>query len=240
MEPLELLARDDKWSLGCGDGAIFAPAAPLWLDVPGFWDGATIYQAEIAPLFTVTVLDEEGKELTLKLQSRRWTPAELTLEYRLSNGVTATEVRTVHPGGVFISEWRLRALRTARVQMVAWTAQPDGRASALGSDWPGGIRIERPATDADGRSSPLVVELSMTGREIAEQLGRVRRHCRARPAPVGAHAVSRALAGRRDAARAAGSARRDRRNARRGRSPRLHGRRERRVGDVRDARRPRT
>jgi hypothetical protein len=163
VEPLELLARDDKWSLGCGDGAIFAPAAPLWLDVPGFWDGGTIYQTEVAPLFTVAVLDEEGKELALKLQSRRWTPAELTLEYRLSNGVTATEVRTVHPGGVFISEWRLRALRTARVQMVAWTAQPDGRAPALGSDWPGTIRIERPAADADGHATPLVVELSMTG-----------------------------------------------------------------------------
>ncbi len=163
IEPLELLARDDKWSLGCGDGAIFAPAAPLWLDVPGFWDGGTIYQTEITPLFTVAVLDEEGHELALKLQSRRWTPAELTLEYRLSNGVTATEVRTVHPGGVFISEWRLRALRTARVQLVAWTAQPDGHASALGTEWPGAIRIERPAADADGRASPLVLDLSMTG-----------------------------------------------------------------------------
>ena len=163
VEPLELLARDDKWALGCGDGAIFAPAAPLWLDVPGFWDGGTIYQTEIAPLFTVAVLDEEGRELALKMQSRRWTPAELTIEYRLSNGVTATEVRTVHPGGVFVSEWRLRALRTARVQLVAWTAQPNGRAGTLGTDWPGAIRIERPAADADGHASPLVVELSMTG-----------------------------------------------------------------------------
>ena len=60
VEPLELLARDDKWYLGCGDGAIFAPPFPLWLDVPGFWDGATIYQVDVAPLFTVSALDGKG------------------------------------------------------------------------------------------------------------------------------------------------------------------------------------
>ena len=163
VEPIELLARDDKWQLGCGDGAIFAPLDPLWLDVPGFWDGGTIYQTLVAPLFAVAVLDEDGRELGLKLQSRRWTPAELTIEYRLSNGVTATEVRTVHPGGVFVSEWRLRALRKAEVQLVAWTAQADGTAAALGTDWRGAIEIRRPAMDAAGRSTPVTVELSTPG-----------------------------------------------------------------------------
>ena len=163
VEPIELLARDDKWQLGCGDGAIFAPLDPRWLDVPGFWDGGTIYQTLVAPLFTVTALDEEGRELGLKLQSRRWTPAELTLEYRLSNGVTASEVRTVHPGGVFVSEWRLRALRRAEVQLVAWTAQPDGTAAALGGDWRGAIEIRRPGVDHAGRPTPVTIELSTPG-----------------------------------------------------------------------------
>ena len=163
VEPLELLARDDKWYLGCGDGAIFAPPFPLWLDVPGFWDGATIYQVDVAPLFTVSALDEEGHELALKLQSRRWTPAELTLEYRLSNGVTATEVRTVHPGGVFVSEWRLRALRPARLSLVAWTAQPNADAPTLGSTWKGGLSIMRTVAGAGGRSWPIDAELSCAG-----------------------------------------------------------------------------
>ena len=163
VEPLELLARDDKWYLGCGDGAVFAPAFPLWLDVPGFWDGATLYQIELAPLFTVTALDEGGHELALKLQSRRWTPAELTLEYRLSNGVTATEVRTVHPGGVFVSEWRLRALRPARLNLIAWTAQPDAAAPTLGAAWTGGLSFVRTVTDVNGRPWPVQGELSCAG-----------------------------------------------------------------------------
>ena len=163
VEPLELLARDDKWYLGCGDGAVFAPAFPLWLDVPGFWDGATLYQLELAPLFTITALDEEGHELALKLQSRRWTPAELTLEYRLSNGVTATEVRTVHPGGVFVSEWRLRALRQARISLVAWTAQPDAAAPTLGSAWTGVLTFVRTLKDANGKAWPVGAELSCAG-----------------------------------------------------------------------------
>ena len=100
LDPVELLAREDAWCLGGGDGALFAPVAPVWLDAPGFWDGATVGDVPFAPLFTVSVLDDGGDELSLKLASRRWTPAELTAEYRLPNGVTATEVRTVHPGGV--------------------------------------------------------------------------------------------------------------------------------------------
>ncbi len=163
MEPIELLARDDKWFLGSGDGAIFAPLAPLWLDHPGFWDAATVYQAEVAPLFTVAILDEEGHALEPKLLSRRWTPADLTLEYRLQNGVTATEVRTVHPGGVFVSEWRLRALRSARIQLVAWTAQPDAAATALSSTWMGAIGMRRTARTTDRTPLELVLELSAPG-----------------------------------------------------------------------------
>ena len=38
--------------------------------------------------------------------------------------MTATEVRSVHPGGVFVSEWRFRALKPATVHLVAWTLVP--------------------------------------------------------------------------------------------------------------------
>ncbi|HEX2716277.1 MAG TPA: hypothetical protein VHM67_01285 [Gemmatimonadaceae bacterium] len=163
MDPLELLARDDKWFLGGGDGAIYAPTAPLWLDHPGFWDGATIYQADVTPLFTVAVLDEEGRELELRVVSRRWTPAELTVEYRVSNGVTATEVRTVHPGGVFVSEWRLRALSTTRIQLVAWTAQPDTVANALSAKWNGAIGMRRTVRTSDRAPLEVTLELSAPG-----------------------------------------------------------------------------
>ena len=131
LDPIELLARDDKWYLGCGDGVLFAPPFPVWLDAPGFWDGGTIFPYAFEPLFTVTILDRGGYEIPMRAVSRRWTPAELTVEYRLAHGISATEVRTVHPGGIFVSEWRFRALRSLTLHMVAWTAQTSLAAMSL-------------------------------------------------------------------------------------------------------------
>ncbi|MFL5577472.1 MAG: MGH1-like glycoside hydrolase domain-containing protein [Gemmatimonadaceae bacterium] len=173
--PLELLAREDKWSLGCGDGIVFAPRFPVWLDAAGFWDEAMLHHYPVAPLFTVTALDEHGAELPMRAISRRWTPAELTVEYRLANGVTATETRTLQPDGVFASEWRLQALAPVRVHLVAWTAQegatplpPDAPAGGDGADsappppmaWPGSLAVLRELRD-DGGGAPLRVRLEL-------------------------------------------------------------------------------
>lgn len=124
MDPIELLARADRWQLSAGEGLLFAPPHPLWLDAPGFWDPASLFGDEIGPLFTVTILDDDGVEVAPRLTTRRWSPAELAVEYQLSNGATAAEVRTVQPGGVFASEWRIEAPRPTRMHLVAWTAQP--------------------------------------------------------------------------------------------------------------------
>ena len=53
MDPLRLLARPDKWYLGAGDGLVWAPPFPAWLDTPGFWDDAHLFQYAIGPLFAV-------------------------------------------------------------------------------------------------------------------------------------------------------------------------------------------
>ena len=124
MDPIELLARADRWQLSAGEGLVFAPPHPLWLDAPGFWDSASLLGEEIGPLFTVSFLNDDGAEIAWHLTTRRWSPAELTVEYRLANGATAAEVRTLQPGGVFASEWRLEAPRPTRVHLLAWTAQP--------------------------------------------------------------------------------------------------------------------
>jgi hypothetical protein len=123
VDPIDLLARDDKWYLGCGDGIIFAPQFPVWLDAPGFWDEGTVYQYAFAPLYAVTLLDENGREVTLRATSRRWTPSELTVQFESHEGICATETRSVHIGGVFVSEWRITAERPRSLHLVAWTAQ---------------------------------------------------------------------------------------------------------------------
>jgi hypothetical protein len=165
IDPVEQLARDDKWQLGAGDGTLFAPAFPRWLDVPGFWDGANIMRRGITPLFTLTVLDDEGHEIAARVTARRWTPAELTLQYRLGQGITATEVRTVHPGGIFVSEWRFAAYRPERIRLVAWTAQRASRVEKGSAQWNGALQFIIAAKTGEDDRSPLRVraELACVG-----------------------------------------------------------------------------
>lgn len=159
LDPLEILARDDKWQLGAGDGVMFAPTFPLWLERPGFWDDATVHHFHVGPLFTVSILDEDGKEVRASPSERRWSPAELIVEYRLSNGMQATEVRTVHPGGIFVSEWRLRAFRRGKLHFVAWTRCPVQAIEATSLSWNGALVFERSARDARGSDIALRTEL---------------------------------------------------------------------------------
>ncbi|ODT02257.1 MAG: hypothetical protein ABS52_14705 [Gemmatimonadetes bacterium SCN 70-22] len=163
MDPIESLARHDKWYLGSGDGIIFAPPFPAWLDAPGFWDEAQFYQYALAPLFTVTILDHEGRELPLVATGRRWTPADLTVEYDLPGGMRATEIRTVQPGGVFASEWTVRAPEPVSLHAVGWTAQDTAPLDVGAVRWDGALQWVRTVTDR--REVPLAVrcELAAVG-----------------------------------------------------------------------------
>lgn len=163
IDAIELLARDDKWFLGDGDAIIFAPPFPVWLDAPGFWDEATVYQHPFAPIFTVTALGEDGSAIPMRVLGRRWTPAELTAEYRLANGVSATEVRTVQPGGIFVSEWRLTAVRSMTLHLVAWTAQDGAAIEQPREGWAGALRFTRTLLDARGVPLRIAAELACTG-----------------------------------------------------------------------------
>lgn len=162
IDPFSLLTREDKWFLGNGEGALFAPPFPVWLNSPGFWDEATIFQYAFAPLFTVAILDDNGVEVDMTALSRRWTPAEVIVDYRLSNGMTATEVRTVQPGGVFASEWRVRAFRRARIHLVAWTAQDASSVLPESVVFSGGLTLARTLVDADGMPWVMNAELACT------------------------------------------------------------------------------
>lgn len=130
MDPLTLLERTDKHYLGCGEGIIFAPRFPRWLERPGFWDEIDVYQYQMAPLFTVSFLDvadgPPGRELEVHQVDRRWTPAELVAEYELGGGLKAQEHRSVLCGGYIASEWMLGGVGEGNRSLlaVAWSAQP--------------------------------------------------------------------------------------------------------------------
>ena len=69
-DPLALLARADKWFLSATDGIAYAPPSPRWLDSPGFWDEATLHHYSFAPLFTVSALDADGREIAMRPVAR--------------------------------------------------------------------------------------------------------------------------------------------------------------------------
>jgi hypothetical protein len=128
IDPLQTLERPDKHYLGSGSGAIFAPRFPSWLDWPGFWDEVDIYNYQIAPLFTVTLLRRVSNKLVpvaFRQRGRNWSPAELVAHYDLGEQLAAREHRSVLQGGWFLSEWVMENRGDEEVEIIAvvWSAQ---------------------------------------------------------------------------------------------------------------------
>jgi len=105
-ERLDGLARNDKWFLSGGDGCVWAPPFPSWLDRPGFWDAAHVFHYPLAPLYSVALVDDEGASDPLHVEATDWRPDRLRVRWRSRSGLTFTELRYVLPGGRFCSAWR--------------------------------------------------------------------------------------------------------------------------------------
>jgi hypothetical protein len=138
-DALELLARADKWYLSAGEGLIWAPPFPVWLDTPGFWDEARLFEYPLAPLFTVAFIDDAGREIELHPGTRRWTPAALEVPYQTAVGLEVVEARMVLPGFVLGSEWQLVNLDVVPMHLhaVAWTTAPGEEVAAGDVAWTG-------------------------------------------------------------------------------------------------------
>jgi len=123
FDPQELLARDDKWYIAGGRELAYAPSLPAWTDVPGFWPYAWWFEWQAGPLFTVTVLDEQAKELPAKLVRRRWTPSHVVHEYALPKKLRLVERRAMTANDALVSELTLHnnGAKTVKLNVVAWT-----------------------------------------------------------------------------------------------------------------------
>jgi hypothetical protein len=120
-DALRRLARPDKWYLGAGDGLLWAPPFPAWLDAPGFWDEAHLFQYAVGPLFTVSFV-HQGTVLASRSGRRAWTPAAFVVEHRLGP-VRARETRCATDGSL-VSSWVIHNPTRRRVILdtVVWTA----------------------------------------------------------------------------------------------------------------------
>lgn len=134
VDPLRLLARPDKWFLGGGNRLLWAPLFPTWLDYPGFWDNASYYNIELAPLFTWTILDEEGREIPLSIAKREWNPSRLTCVFEIDSSkerpsrqssLEILEEKCCLPDDELASVIRLhnKSKRRRRLSFIAWSVQ---------------------------------------------------------------------------------------------------------------------
>jgi hypothetical protein len=132
-DPLDQLQRTDKWYLGGGNRLIWTPPFPVWLGFPGFWDKAHYYNFEIEPVFTWTLLDDAGKEITLQCAGRKWNPSLLETAFTPpeSSALEIIERKFCDPGDALVSEIvvRNRSRRKKTLHLVVWTIQPHGKSN---------------------------------------------------------------------------------------------------------------
>lgn len=157
-----MLARPDKWYLGAGDGLIWAPPCPVWLDIPGFWDDATLFQYSIGPLFAVTFVSD-GVPLSVRCRERRWTPAALTLDHDVGP-LRARESRSA-PGGALVSAWELRNTggRAITVDVVVWSGLDARAIVAPIRSASGALEFGRRVADRHGHHAVVETALTLTG-----------------------------------------------------------------------------
>ncbi|MDB5081836.1 MAG: hypothetical protein JWP00_3760 [Chloroflexi bacterium] len=123
---LGYLARKDKWFLGGGKKVVWAPEFPLWLDQPGFWDHACYLDYKVGPIFTVTIIDERGREVNLNRLERYWQPDHSSQLYRdRSHDLTIQERRALLPWDVLASSFEISHMldQEQTFHVIVWSAQ---------------------------------------------------------------------------------------------------------------------
>src|SRR5947209_7094859 len=125
LDPLEYLERDDKWYLGGGRGAMFAPAFPRFLEHFGFWDEAYFADVRLERLYTVLILDEEERPLKLRREGRRWTPDALTQTHTTPGGLRIREDKVLTPNDVLASRLTIHneGKKTRTLNLILWSLQ---------------------------------------------------------------------------------------------------------------------
>src|SRR2546428_407179 len=127
LDPFSLLERSDKWYLGGGRAAMFAPAFPRFLDTPGFWDEAYFAAIRIERLFCLLFLDGNARPLPPRPAPRRWTPGRLAQIYPVEGipGLRIQEEPVVPPNDSLASRlpFQHTGLRTIHLNVLQWSLQ---------------------------------------------------------------------------------------------------------------------
>lgn len=131
MDPLSRLGRKDKWFLGGGSGAVYAPPFPKWLLTPGFWDECHFSDIRIDRLFTVLIC-KRGKPLRFSSYLKGWRPDRLTIMH-VAGDVVIREIRCVTGSNVWVSQLEL-VTDVGELDAFLWTLHRRNEPGA-GSPW---------------------------------------------------------------------------------------------------------
>jgi hypothetical protein len=134
MDPLSRLGRKDKWFLGGGKGAIYAPPFPRHLLAPGFWDECYLADIRLPRLFTALVTDENGRPIKFESYHKGWRPDRLTIMH-YAGDVVIREIRTVTEGNAWATELEL-VTATRPLHVFLWSLL-DVRPFGHGAPWTG-------------------------------------------------------------------------------------------------------
>ncbi len=170
QSPLSLLERKDKWFLGGGKGAIYAPPFPRWLESPGFWDESYFADIRLTRLFTVLFCDLEGRSIRFRGEMVSWRPDRMIIEHRsASHYIRETRLVTEQHEWVSVFEmvegepvhafvWSLPELKepgygTPWQSLTACEVSEGGICFDFATAWPSELEPDRTGIDAEKISS---------------------------------------------------------------------------------------
>jgi hypothetical protein len=148
--------QEHKIALGGGGYCICAPRFPRFQHAPGFFDEVSIYNVEVKPLFTVSIL-EGGVPIALTCVKAKTTSGVAVLEYTGPTGVKLTERRLVTSDDRFVSNIELvhEGKNEREFEIVQWTTtDPEGEAASLEGD---SFRIKRSLQSGEAASVPVEI-----------------------------------------------------------------------------------
>ena len=102
MDPDEYLSRRDKWFVGGGSAALWAPCFPRHLDTLGFWDYGYYLDQKLPHIFTITVLDDTLSPVEFGVTERLWRPSSFYQRF-IAEGLDILEHKVLTPNNVFVS-----------------------------------------------------------------------------------------------------------------------------------------
>ncbi len=165
MDVLKRLSRKDKWFLGGGKGAIYAPPFPRFLTVPGFWDESYLADIRLSRLFTLTFFDSKGRPIRFQSELKEWRPDRIVLRHK-NDKYTLVEKRTVlanhawvshieivsGQGPIGVAMWSLQDVREAGygtpwTSMTGCTIKDNSVAFEVQTRWPEDLVPDRSATE---------------------------------------------------------------------------------------------